>query len=212
MDLGDLAGWIAPTATMVAAMMTASNLGARVTGWGFAVFAVGSIAWCVVALATDQANLLWTNGFLLLVNIVGVWRWLGRVARYEKGGKAATTRSEEAACAPLVPMSKLLHLSITGPDDEKAAVVVDAMVRCDDLRPAYLVVSDGGVASVGEKLYALRPNEVELDGHGARTRLRAEDLAKREPLPPETWPVVLTAAQTGDPGGTPTPRSRVVAA
>ncbi|MFZ5718564.1 MAG: PRC-barrel domain containing protein [Pseudomonadota bacterium] len=197
MDLADLAGWIAPAATIVAAMMTASNLGARVTGWGFAVFAVGSISWCVVAVATDQTNLLWTNAFLLLVNVVGVWRWLGRVARYEKGGKAATEHSEAAACAPLMPMSKLLHLSVTGPEDGRTAVIVDAMVRCDNLRPAYFVVSDGGVAGVGEKLHALRPDEIELDGKGAHTRLRSEDIARREALEPETWPVDLTPAQTG---------------
>lgn len=203
MEAQDLAGWIAPATTMIAAMMTASNLGARVTGWGFAVFAVGSVAWCVVALTTDQPNLLWANAFLLLVNLVGVWRWLGRVARYEKGGKAATARSEEEACAPLLPMSKLLHLSITGPENERAAVVVDAMVRCDSLRPAYLVVSDGGVAGVGEKLYALRPDEVVLDGESARTPLRAEDLARREPLHAETWPAALSAAQAGEPSAPP---------
>ncbi|MEK7456583.1 MAG: hypothetical protein AABZ76_16905 [Pseudomonadota bacterium] len=46
----DLAGWIAPAATMIAAMMTAANLGARVTGWGFGVFTLGSIAWSIVGL------------------------------------------------------------------------------------------------------------------------------------------------------------------
>ena len=48
----EAAGWIAPAATMIAAMMTASNLGARVTGWGFAVFLLGSICWAIVALAS----------------------------------------------------------------------------------------------------------------------------------------------------------------
>ena len=61
---------LAPAATMIAAVMTASNLGARVTGWGFVVFTVGSIAWCLVALTSGQANLLWTNGFLILVNVL----------------------------------------------------------------------------------------------------------------------------------------------
>ena len=49
-ELEDLAGWIAPAATMIAAMMTAANLGARVTGWGFGVFTLGSIAWSIVGL------------------------------------------------------------------------------------------------------------------------------------------------------------------
>jgi len=77
----DAAGWIAPAATMIAAIMTAANLGARVTGWGFAVFAVGALAWITVGAATGQQNLLWSNAFLLLVDLVGIWRWLGRRAR-----------------------------------------------------------------------------------------------------------------------------------
>src|SRR6202007_1871385 len=89
----ETAGWLAPAATMIAAMMTAANLGARVTGWGFVVFTVGSIGWCAIALSTGQQNLLWTNGFLTLVNGVGIWRWLGRKARYEAGGKSAEVRS-----------------------------------------------------------------------------------------------------------------------
>ena len=56
-------GWVTPVAT-AAAVMTASNLGPRMTGWGFVVFFVGSVCWCLVAFQTDQNNLLWTNGFL----------------------------------------------------------------------------------------------------------------------------------------------------
>ena len=83
------AQWIAPGATMIAAMMTAANLGARVTGWGFAIFSVGAIAWVIVALASGQHNLLLSNAFLLIVDLVGVWRWLGRRARYDKGAERA---------------------------------------------------------------------------------------------------------------------------
>lgn len=38
--IADLAGWAAPAATMIAAMMTAFNFGARITGWGFVAFTV----------------------------------------------------------------------------------------------------------------------------------------------------------------------------
>src|SRR5471030_3214617 len=92
--LGDIAGWVAPAATMTAAVMTAANLGTRVTGWGFIVFTIGSVAWSSVAIGTGQQNLLWTNGFLTLVNLVGIWRWLGRQARYEDGSRAAASRSQ----------------------------------------------------------------------------------------------------------------------
>jgi hypothetical protein len=77
MTLADAAGWIAPIATMIAAIMTAANLGARITGWGFVVFAIGSIAWTAVGLSSGQTNLVATNAFLTLVNLVGIWRWLG---------------------------------------------------------------------------------------------------------------------------------------
>ena len=87
------ANWIAPIATTIAAIMVAANLGTKITGWGFIVFSAGSVAWIVIGAATDQKALLWQNAFLLMVNIVGIWRWLGIRARYEKGAGAATTTS-----------------------------------------------------------------------------------------------------------------------
>ena len=84
------ANWIAPVATTLAAIIVAANLGARITGYGFIVFAVGSVAWMGVAWFTGQSNLLWQNVMLLLINLVGVWRWLGLRARYDKAAEAAT--------------------------------------------------------------------------------------------------------------------------
>ena len=57
----DIAGWIALVATCVAALMTASNLGARVTGWGFVIFTGGALAWIVVGFITGQTQLLYSN-------------------------------------------------------------------------------------------------------------------------------------------------------
>ena len=34
----NIASWVATVATIIAALMTASNLGARITGYGFIVF------------------------------------------------------------------------------------------------------------------------------------------------------------------------------
>jgi uncharacterized membrane protein YphA (DoxX/SURF4 family) len=88
-----IANWVAPIATTVAAIMVAANLGTRITGYGFIVFSLGSIAWMVIGWFTDQPNLLWQNAFLLVVNVVGIWRWLGLRARYEKGAQVATEQS-----------------------------------------------------------------------------------------------------------------------
>ena len=62
--VADWSEWVAPIATMIAAIMTAVNLGSRVTGWGFVVFLVGSIHWTLLGLATEQKSLLAANGFL----------------------------------------------------------------------------------------------------------------------------------------------------
>ena len=77
----------------MAAMMTAANLGARVTGWGFIVFTLGSICWSLVGLQSGQTNLVATNVFLTCVNLVGIWRWLGRQRGYEDGARAASRSS-----------------------------------------------------------------------------------------------------------------------
>ena len=98
---------------MIAAMMTAANLGARVTGWGFVVFTAGSIAWSIVGISSGQTNLVATNGFLTLVNLVGVWRWLGRQRAYEDGGKSATQASRRSAYPTLFTATGVAGLPVT---------------------------------------------------------------------------------------------------
>lgn len=186
-----IAGWIAAATTMIAAIMTASNLGARVTGWGFAVFAVGSVAWIVVALASQQQNLLWTNGFLLAVNVTGVWRWLGRQARYEDASRAAETKSAAGRRGELFSLAALPGRKLTDPRGEPIGAVVDGMVECDGHRLAYLVVSEGGAGGIGERLHALRPEEVAFGEDAVRCRFGAEALQKIRPLQSDNWPASL---------------------
>lgn len=94
-----VANWVAPIATTIAAIMVAANLGARLTGYGFIVFSIGSLAWMAVGWFNGQANLVWQNVVLLLVNVVGIWRWLGLRARYEKGAQVATEASVDGRSA-----------------------------------------------------------------------------------------------------------------
>lgn len=191
-----LAGWVAPAATMIAAMMTAANLGARVTGWGFAVFTVGSIAWSAVAISTGQHNLLWTNLFLTLVNAVGIWRWLGRQARYEDGGRGAAARSGAGRVPSLFPVGVIAGSRLSGRDGETLGHVVDAMIRRADLGIAYVVVSEGGVGGLGERLFALDPAELRLSDDGFSCSLSADELAARSPIEGDRWPI--SAAQARD--------------
>ncbi|MDB5685191.1 MAG: PRC-barrel domain containing protein [Sphingomonas bacterium] len=190
----DIAGWIAPIATMVAAMMTASNLGARFTGWGFVVFLVGSLAWVTVAAASGQQNLLWSNLFLTAVNIVGIWRWLGRQAKLEDGARAATERSAAVPAPTLFSAAMLQDHALAGPGGEPVGRVAGAMAECDTGRIAYLMIGEGGVAGVGERLHILPWDQVEIRGDTLRSTLSAESLRALPVVPADQWPERVPAA------------------
>jgi len=195
--MDEIAGWIAPIATMIAAMMTAANLGARVTGWGFAVFTIGSISWAIVGVGSGQQNLLLTNIFLTLVNAVGIWRWLGRQARYEEGGEAATMRSSTAHGPTLFAVGAIAGAKLIGRGGEPIGIVVDGMMRCNDAGLAYVVVSEGGIGGVGERLHALSPAELRFSAEGISCTLSADDLRSRIVLESDDWPASSCFPVTG---------------
>ena len=147
----DLISWVATIATIGGALLTASNLGARVTGTGFIVFLLGSLSWLAVSLMSGQQALLWTNIVLTALNLFGIWRWLGRQAAVEEGGKAAARASEATPGEALFPASLLARAKAMVAGEEVGACV-DAMVGERSGRLAYVVVAEGGVAGVGERL------------------------------------------------------------
>jgi hypothetical protein len=149
--MDNLASWVATIATILAACMTASNLGSRITGYGFAVFTIGSIAWLAVGALTGQPALVWTNIVMTILNLFGIWRWLGRQAKVEEGAKAAAEASEETPGEALFPISMLTRASVRGRGGD-LGTCVDAMAGCTSGRISYVVVAQGGVAGVGETL------------------------------------------------------------
>ena len=184
----NIASWVAPVATTIAALMTASNLGARITGYGFIVFTVGSIAWAALGIATDQANLLWQNVILTGLNLFGIWRWLGRQARIEEGGHAAAEASEGARAEPLFPVSMLTKGKVVGARGADLGTSVDAMAGRSRGRIAYLVVSQGGVAGLGETFRRVDWNHVSVDGERVLARLSSQEFDQLEPLAKDDWP------------------------
>ncbi|MFS0774253.1 PRC-barrel domain-containing protein [Sphingomonas sp. 1P08PE] len=186
-----IAGWIAPAATMIAAMMTAANLGARVTGWGFAVFTLGSICWSILGMGTGQQGLLVSNAFLTVVNLVGIWRWLGRQAKHSDGSRRAAKRSERMKGPTLMSACTLVNAPVVNLDGETIATVVDAMVSREDRDIVYLVVARGGLGGMGEKLHPLDPAAVELNGCDVVSQLSAEQLDALPELEPDRWPGAL---------------------
>jgi hypothetical protein len=186
--LTDLAGYVAPAATMIAACMTAANLGPRVTGWGFVVFTVGSLAWCAIAFASGQQSLLLTNGFLTLVNIVGIWRWLGRIARFDDGARAAEEKSRTADTATLVNVGTIAGRGIVDKDGAKIGAAVGVMAAADSGKIAYVVAGLGGVGGIGERLVALPWDRLDQHGTDLVLELPAEAIGSLPDLDPEQWP------------------------
>lgn len=186
----ELSSWVAPIATAIAACMTASNLGSRVTGWGFVVFTIGSIAWTTYGLTTGQSNLLWQNLFLTAVNLIGVWRWLGRQAKFDEGAKAAAEKSRHEDAPTLFAVSSLLGAPLTDRKGEPIGKTIDAMARCKDGGVAYLVVGKGGVGGVGETLHMLQWSDVAVTPETVSTTV---DLGQLAPLDPTDWPATARA-------------------
>jgi hypothetical protein len=189
----ELSSWVAPIATALAACMTAANLGTRVTGWGFVVFTVGSVAWTTYGATTGQSNLLWQNLFLTAVNLVGVWRWLGRQARLDDGAKSAAEKSEWQDAPTLFPVSRLTAAPLLSRSGETIGSAVDAMARCRDGGLDYLVVGKGGVGGIGETLYALPWTQVTVAPDSVITDA---DLEQLRPINPKDWPARLDVERT----------------
>ena len=184
----NIASWVATVATILAALMTASSLGARVTGIGFAIFTVGSVAWFTLGMVTDQPALIYTNIVMTGINLFGVWRWLGRQARIEEGARTAAQASEGTPGEALFPVSLLTSAPAVGGDGRQAGRCVEAMASCDSGRIAYVVVSEGGVAGVGESLRRLPWKHASVDGERLAVRLDANDFARLETVERDRWP------------------------
>jgi hypothetical protein len=183
----DLFPWIATIATIVAAFLTAANLGPRITGYGFCVFFVGSLAWLAVGLMTDQPALVWTDSVLTVLNLFGIWRWLGRETKVEEGGRSATKASEQTPGEALFPISMLSTAPVMSGTAELGRCV-DAMAGCSSGQLDYLVVSQGGVAGVGETLRRLPWRAARVDGTFVVTDVDAERFGNLEELARDQWP------------------------
>ena len=180
--------WVAPIATIIAALMTASNLGSRITGSGFIVFTVGSLAWLSLGIMRDDPPLLWMNAVLTAFNLFGIWRWLGRQAKFEDGGLKAAAASEREAGETLFPLSLTTKAAVSSRAGQDLGTCVDAMAGCTSGRISYLVVAEGGVAGIGERLRRLDWNQVHVDGDTVRTHLDPAGCQQLDQLRKDQWP------------------------
>ena len=183
-----IASIVAPVATTIAALIVASNLGARITGVGFIIFTIGSVAWSILGLATDQANLLWQNVILTGLNLFGIWRWLGWQARIEQGGASAAKDSHTEAGETLFPLSLLTKARVVSKDGREVGRCVDALAGCSSGRISYIVVAEGGVAGVGQTLRRLPWRGCVADDDCVTAPIELSQFCTLEPLEPDHWP------------------------
>lgn len=183
-----IASVLAPVATTLAALIVASNLGARITGFGFIIFTIGSVSWSILGLTTDQPNLLWQNVVLTGLNVFGIWRWLGWQARIEEGGISAAEDSRAQSGEPLFPVSLLTTAKVVSSDGLDVGRAVDAMAGCTSGRIIYLVVAEGGVAGVGETLRRLDWTGCSVDGDCVNAPIGQPQFCSLAPLEADHWP------------------------
>ena len=186
--MDDIAGWIAPIATMIAAMMTAANLGARVTGWGFVVFTVGSISWSIIGYASGQTNLIATNLFLTLVNVVGIWRWLGRQRAYEDGGKSAVGASQRVSGPTLFTATGLAGLPVIDSTGEDVGKAVEALLESETGQINYVVIASGGVGGIQESLRAVPREQIAFSSERLTLAIQAPAFMALPALADGNWP------------------------
>jgi hypothetical protein len=71
-------------ASTLAALVVSLNLGRRITGWAFVLFVTSSVALILWGfMAEDSEGIGWQNVALLVINFVGVWRYL--ISKHEPG-------------------------------------------------------------------------------------------------------------------------------
>lgn len=183
----NLLSWVATIATIGGALLTASNLGARITGTGFVVFLFGSLSWIGVSLLTGQQALLWTNIVLTILNLFGIWRWLGRQAAMEEGGKAAADASRSTPGEGLFSISLLTSAPVAAAGKD-IGTCVDAMAGERSGRLAYVVVSEGGLAGVGERLRRLPWSNARFERGRLTAIMTREDFCALPELAKDEWP------------------------
>ena len=158
------------------------------TGTGFIVFTLGSIAWSVVGFTSGQTNLLATNLFLTLVNLVGIWRWLGRQREYEDGARRAAKRSRLAASPSLFAASAFGSLPVSDIRGEVIGQAVDAMIECESGSLSYVVVASGGIGGIDETLRAVPATMLDCHTDGLVLLMTVAEFEKRDVLDGAAWP------------------------
>lgn len=70
-----IAKWSATAAGIAGAILVALNFG--LVAQGFALFLASSLLWCAFAVVHREPSLMVLQGAFIVINGLGLWRWLG---------------------------------------------------------------------------------------------------------------------------------------
>lgn len=66
--------WFGTVTGIVGAGILALNI--PISGWGWVLFALSSVSWTAAGLMMREWSLALLQGGFLVVDLVGIWRWL----------------------------------------------------------------------------------------------------------------------------------------
>ncbi len=71
--------WIGTAAGIAGAVLIAARI--AISGWGFVLFLVSSIAWLAAGIAHENTALILLQAAFTAINLLGIWRWLFQCSR-----------------------------------------------------------------------------------------------------------------------------------
>jgi sporulation protein YlmC with PRC-barrel domain len=172
-------------------MMTAANRGARLTGWGFVVFTLASLCWIAVGLASGETSLVVANAVLTLINMIGIWRWLGLQSAREDGAGAAKRASRRTASPALFTATGLAGMPVVSADGEAIGTVVEALIECRSARVSYVVVATTGEWLLDETCRAVPREGITFQSDRLVLALTRAAFCTLLPLPRGDWPAAV---------------------
>ena len=70
----ELLAWIGAITGPLGAILLAANI--RISGYGYILFIISSVAMLIVGLSTDNHQLVTMNLLFTVINCIGAYRWL----------------------------------------------------------------------------------------------------------------------------------------
>lgn len=184
--------YIAPAAILAGATLTSLNAGARLTGFGFIFFTLGSTGFALHSLLTNDGFGLLVNSALVFINAFGMHRWLRHNAVIEDAGVRTQELSARSLSTPTVVTASLFTSAKVRCDDDMIGESVDAVVNCASGQILYAVVHRKG-AHAGTGFEGFAMSDISFD-HGEI--VLPSGCSAGQPLDEYEWPAQLRVEPT----------------